>query len=812
MNHFGTALLSTVMLLFFTLPASAEQFACTALSDSSTAAIGINAVHAGCNTASGPSISPPPPTPSIIWRHQGDGKVYGMTTDGSGITGGNQFWQETNPAWSIVGQGDFDGDGIRDLVWWNSSTGQVYIMLMSSPTAVKSAAIAYTEPNTSWRIVAAGDINGDARSDLIWWNSSTGQVYAMLMNGTSTTGGAIIYTEPNTAWKIVSAADFDANGSVELLWWNSSTGQTALGRTNGTSASSAGIIWTEPNTNWRIAGAGDLDGDGKADIIWHNRSTGQVYGMQTNGSSVTNGAMMYTEANTNWQIVSVGNYNGDNKADLLWWNQQTGQLYVMPMNGLSVAPGGSLLWTEPDTTWHIQGETEWRDNLYGKGVTTTTAASVQIGAGTGATIKPLLGENAGPLAASSSVSGDFTARYKEIGVRSVRTHDFLIYPSSVPSANPTLYPGPLDMSTMYFDRTKSPTSSGSYNFTLSDQHFAAVVNGGFEPFFRLGDSAGLTKPPLPTERSNWERAAVEILKHYTQGQWSGFNATINEVEIWNEPDSTGFWNRSQSEFMSLYVETAAALRAAFPTLRIGGPGFTQGAVTAPASTGWLLTFLDQVKTANAPLDFISFHIYSNDANEPSSLATSLRSTLDGRGFTSTKIYITEWNTYANAVANLTQAQAYRSGALGASTLTAGWIRMQDAPVDRLFHYRGSDPNANTPEDYGLYTGAGSAKRTALAFRMWSTLAGTPERLATTVTGNSSLLALAGNDANGTPVILVVNTANAASSWTPVNTGNQALSGTWKLQTISDNSTNTVTTTPVFPISIPAYGVQLLSAN
>ncbi|MEI6209883.1 MAG: VCBS repeat-containing protein [Desulfuromonadales bacterium] len=313
-----------------------------------------------------------PAPASITFYHQSDGTVVGKTTDGSSILGSAQFYQEANGTWSIVGQGDFDGDGVRDLVWWNNRTGQVYLMLMSNPTTIKSGAVIYTEPNTYWRIVATGDLNGDGKTDLIWWNQQTGQVKAMLLNGTTVTGSSIIYTEPNTDWKIVAAADFNGNGKAELLWWNSYTGQTAIGQTNGTSASTANLIWTEPNTTWRIAGAGDLDGDGKADIIWHNRKTGQVYGMQTNGSSVTNGAMMYTEPNTYWEIVSVGNYNGDSKADLLWWNQLTGQVYLMPMNGLSAASGGALLYTEPDTTWHIQGETEWRDNLYGRGFTTTT--------------------------------------------------------------------------------------------------------------------------------------------------------------------------------------------------------------------------------------------------------------------------------------------------------------------------------------------------------------------------------------------------------------------------------------------------------
>jgi hypothetical protein len=264
--------------------------------------------------------------------------------------------------------------------------------------------------------------------------------------------------------------------------------------------------------------------------------------------------------------------------------------------------------------------------------------------------------------------------------------------------------------------------------------------------------------------------------------------------------------------MSLYTETAPMIRAAFPSLRIGGPGFTQGALADPLSGGWLMTFLDSVKTANAPLDFLSFHIYSNDYTQPASLAAFLRTTLDSKGFTATQIYITEWNTSTNAQSDLSQAQALRSGALGVSTLTASWIKMQDAPVDRLFHYRGTDVNPNTPEDYGLYLGNGTAKRTAWMFQQWSVLAGTSQRLAATVYGNSNLLALAGKDSGGKTIVMVVNIANAASSWTPVDSASAALAGSWQLTSISDASSTATTTTPTFPISIPAYGLHVLSAQ
>jgi len=46
-------------------------------------------------------------------------------------------------------------------------------------------------------------------------------------------------------------------------------------------------------------------------------------------------------------------------------------VYLTPMNGLS-AESGTLLYTEPNLDWRIQGMTEWRDRLYGAGATTTT--------------------------------------------------------------------------------------------------------------------------------------------------------------------------------------------------------------------------------------------------------------------------------------------------------------------------------------------------------------------------------------------------------------------------------------------------------
>lgn len=294
----------------------------------------------------------------LIWRSGTTGQVYGALLNGFSILQEGFFYQEPNQAWQIVNNGDFDGNQRSDLLWWNSSTGQVYLMPMNGLVRAGGEAIIYQETNTAWQIVAAGDLNGDDRADLIWWNNQTGQVYGMLMNGTVIGSQGMIYQEPNTAWRILTARDFTGDGKVDLLWRNTTTGQIYLMPMNGlVRASSEAMVYQEPNLAWQIVAVGDLNGDGRADLIWWNNQTGQVYGMLMNGAAIVQQGMIYQEPNTAWQIAATGDYNGDSKADLLWHNASTLQDYEMPMNGLSII-GGQLIYQESNLNWRIVADAD----------------------------------------------------------------------------------------------------------------------------------------------------------------------------------------------------------------------------------------------------------------------------------------------------------------------------------------------------------------------------------------------------------------------------------------------------------------------
>jgi len=281
---------------------------------------------------------------------------------------------------------DFNGDGLEDILWRNSSTGQnaVWFMGSSAGAALKTGLQAvfpaaspapradgvlrdisevgghsteavrfmtFDAPDPSDRpAVWDGEYTGGARprgpaSFHQGLASTSGGLQALAL---SVSGYAYLPSVTDASWKIVGTGDFNGDTQTDILWRNSSTGYDAVWFMNGTTVMGYEFLPGVADTNWQIVGTGDFNGDGKTDILWRNVATGEnavwfIYSMSDIGYVYLVGA------NLNWQIVGTGDFNKDGRIDILWRNSTTGEnavwvIYSMSNIGFVYLDGMNLNW------------------------------------------------------------------------------------------------------------------------------------------------------------------------------------------------------------------------------------------------------------------------------------------------------------------------------------------------------------------------------------------------------------------------------------------------------------------------------------
>jgi hypothetical protein len=73
--------------------------------------------------------------------------------------------------WTIVGTGDFNGDGRSDILWRDTS-GNVAIWEMNGTTILNQATSFVGNVAGNWSVFGNGDYNGDGKSDILWHDTS----------------------------------------------------------------------------------------------------------------------------------------------------------------------------------------------------------------------------------------------------------------------------------------------------------------------------------------------------------------------------------------------------------------------------------------------------------------------------------------------------------------------------------------------------------------------------------------------------------------------------------------------------------------
>jgi hypothetical protein len=281
------------------------------------------------------------------------GEVYTLIVSARSGTGSYQLTSEFVPANPTLDQvaignspgsvavGDFNGDGIPDLVTANNFDNTVSVLLGNGDgTFASPKTLAVGNYPVS---VAVGDFTGDGKLDIAVANQNDGTVSVLLGNGDGTFETQ--KTVPvGTSLSALAVADVNGDGKADIIVSANTFGDTVsvlLSNGDGTftpdPSSSPGLplgTFAVGNGPEALAVA-DLNGDGLPDIITANYLDDTVSVLLNNGNGTFQTQQTFA---TGYRpsAVAVGDVNGDGIPDLVVPNQGSRSA---PANTVSVLLG-----------------------------------------------------------------------------------------------------------------------------------------------------------------------------------------------------------------------------------------------------------------------------------------------------------------------------------------------------------------------------------------------------------------------------------------------------------------------------------------
>lgn len=190
-----------------------------------------------------------------------------------------------------------------------------------------------------------------------------------------------------------------------------------------------------------------------------------------------------------------------------------------------------------------------------------------------------------------------------------------------------------DVSRVFPDENADDSDPQSYDFSLTDKYMKGIYDANAKCIYSFSDS-DRKRSFCMKDPDKWARVCVRIIKHYNDYFANGFAYGISVFEI--SPFCVFDDECDKNTLFSVYAKTAMAIKLIDSDYKVGGMSFNMYCDRGRE----FLRFCSQKKI---PLDFVSFHAFSDSIFEVCEACEKYTANIHNFGLDGTKIMISAWN-------------------------------------------------------------------------------------------------------------------------------------------------------------------------
>lgn len=193
----------------------------------------------------------------VVLRRDSDGELGFWLLDGPKVRQALPLLGASAPssAWALVATGDFTRDGWPDLVFQHHASGRLEVWRLAG-TLLTAVLVPTPEApaDPGWVVVAAQDWNGDGTRDLLFSNATSGRLVQWLLDpDLHVIGGR--FTNPaapsDPSWQVVASGEYGTApwgrlGEPDVVWRNATSGRQVIWFLNSAGNRTGGIFTNPP--------------------------------------------------------------------------------------------------------------------------------------------------------------------------------------------------------------------------------------------------------------------------------------------------------------------------------------------------------------------------------------------------------------------------------------------------------------------------------------------------------------------------------------------------------------------------------------